>query len=300
MNTSLTSSRYGPTPNLSPGGERFTEGTQIKVANPLSSDLDVLCNSLLGNGLLCIAYNQNHQQSDMKFFEFGRTYHKGSPKPIEGLKPQNTFKEEEHLALWITGQKAPLSWNAKPAPADFYQLKGYVHLVLEKLLGKDSWEESTLSNGQLDGLTCMNKSTPLVDFGMVSRTVLKAHDVKGEVFYADFYWKNILNLIPGKSKIKEIVRVPHVVRDLSLIIDKNIEFSKLEQLAYQTEKSLLKEVSVFDVYEGDKVGKGKKSYTLRFILQNEDKTLTDGEIDKSMEKLIKTYHEKAGAEVRTK
>lgn len=294
MNTSLTSSRL----NVIARDEAIS--SLIKIANPLSSDLDVLRNSLLGNGLLCIAYNQNHQQSDMKFYEFGRNYHKASPKPLEGLKRQTAYKEEEHLSLWITGQKTPLSWNIESAPADFYQLKGYVNLVLEKLLGKSPWEEIALSNGQMTGLSYTLKSKPLVDFGMVPQSVLKAHDVKGEVFYADFYWRNILSLIPERLAIKEVVRFPHVVRDLSLIIDKNIEFNKLEQLAYQSEKSLLKEVSVFDVYEGDKVEKGKKSYTLRFILQNADKTLTDAEIDKSMEKLIKTYQEKAGAIVRTK
>ncbi|HXB13599.1 MAG TPA: phenylalanine--tRNA ligase subunit beta, partial [Bacteroidia bacterium] len=212
MNTSLTSSRFDK------------DSSAIKVANPLSSDLDVLRNSLLGNGLLCIAYNQNHQQSDMKFYEFGRTYHKGGSKP-------NSFKEDEHLSIWISGQKSPASWNVKPIATDFYQVKSYVNLVLQKLLGTISLEENKLEKTQFQaGLNYSHKSKPLADFGLVSSALLKAHDVKGEVYYGDFYWKNILSLIPDKLQIKEVVRFPHVVRDLSLIIDKNIEFNKLEQL----------------------------------------------------------------------
>jgi phenylalanyl-tRNA synthetase beta chain len=279
MNTSLTSSKFA------------NDSGVVKLANPLSSDLDVLRSSLLDNGLTCIAYNQNHQQHDLRLYEFGRVYSRGD---------KNKFTEEEHLSLWLTGNKTKETWNAKFTRADFYQVKAYVNLILEKLLGKVALQEESINEGQFEaGLNYTFKSRTIASFGKVNTALLRAHDVKSEVYYADLYWKNILSLIPGKNEIKEVNKFPFVTRDLSLIINKEVSFDSLLKIAYQTEKELLKEVSVFDVYEGDKMEKGKKSYTLRFILQNEDKTLTDKEIDKSMERLIKVYQEKVSAEVRT-
>ncbi|HSY77445.1 MAG TPA: phenylalanine--tRNA ligase subunit beta [Bacteroidia bacterium] len=280
MNTSLTSSKFG------------MDSSTVKLANPLSSDLDVLRSAMLNNGLVCINRNQNNQWADLKLFEFGRTY----------TKSEKGFTEEEHLSLWVSGNKAAESWNTKQTPADFYFLKGFVMQLLEKVIGKVKYEEAIINDsGSLaNGITLSAKNKTLVTYGEVSHAVLKAHDIKGEVYYADFNWKNILSLIPTKHDIKEIVRFPLVSRDLALVIEKNVQFAQLKQLAYQTEKELLKEVSVFDVYMGDKVEQGKKSYAIRFLLQSEHKTLTDKEIDKVMEKLVKVYEEKAGATVRTK
>lgn len=280
MNTSLTSSRFG------------ADASTVKIANPLSSDLDVLRASLLDNGLVSIAFNQNHQQADMRFYEFGRIYKKDDA---------GKFSEEEHFSLWITGHKTPESWNVKQVKADFYQLKGYVNLVLERLLGKLQLEEANVSGGQFEsGLSYSYKSKTIALLGKVSPALLKIHDIKGEVYYADLHYRNILNAMPGKPGIKEVNRFPFVVRDLSLIINKDITFDTLLKLARQTEKGLLKDVTVFDVYEGDKMEQGKKSYTLRFILQDEAKTLTDKEIDKVMEKMVKAYESKTGALVRSK
>jgi len=280
MNTSLTSSRF------------VQDSSVVKIANPLSSDLDVLRNSLLNNGLSCINYNQNHQQHDLKLYEFGRVYKKAGA---------GKFEEEEHFSLWITGYKTTETWNVKHTKADFYQIKGYVNLILEKLLGGIAVQESAINDGQFEsGLMYTNGSKTLACCGKVNPSILKTHDVKGEVYYADLYCRNIISLIKEIKDIKEVNRFPLVVRDLSLIINKDVAFDALLKIAYQTEKELLKDVAVFDVYEGEKMEQGKKSYTLRFILQSKDKTLTDKEIDKSMEKLIKTYQEKAGAEVRSK
>jgi phenylalanyl-tRNA synthetase beta chain len=277
MNTSLTSSKFD------------NDSSVVKLANPLSTDLDVLRSVMLNNGLVCIMHNQNNRRGDLKLFEFGRTYTKG----------EKGFKEVEHLSLWMCGSKAAEQWNAKPVTADFYYLKGFVGQLLEKVAGKKAWEESVIQDNHFsEGLELSYKGKPLVSFGKVNHTILKAHDVKGDVYYADFNWKNLLSLISSKYEIKEIVRFPAVSRDIAMIIESNIQFAQLQQLAYQTEKQLLKDVTVFDVYQGDKMEKGKKSYALRFILQDENKTLTDKEIDKVMEKLIKTYEEKAGAVVR--
>jgi phenylalanyl-tRNA synthetase beta chain len=280
MNTSLTSSKFD------------TDSSVVKVTNPLSSDLDVLRHTMLNNGLACIAHNQNNQQGDMKLFEFGRTY----------SKSEKGFKEEEHLCLWVNGNKNMESWNSKPVHADFYYIKGFVHQLLTRLIGTVKWEESIIGSDSLfaSGLTYSHTGKTLVSFGKVNHKALKTHDVKGEVYYADFSWKTLLNLQSSTHEIKEIVRFPLVSRDLALVIEKNMQFSQLLHLARQSEKELLKDVSVFDVYEGEKVEKGKKSYALRFILQSEHKTLTDKDIDKVMEKLIKVYEEKAGAVVRSK
>lgn len=280
MNTSLTSSRFG------------MDSSSVKLANPLSSDLDIMRHTMLSNGLVCIARNQNNQQPDLKVFEFGRTY----------TKSEKGFSEVEHLSLWMTGNRSVELWNAKPEKIDFYLLKGFAEQILRKVIGKIAWEENNVTdNASLSsGVSFSVKGKALVSLGIVSNTVLKMHDIKGEVFYADFNWKNMLSLISAKHEIKEIVRFPSVSRDLALVIEKNVQFAQLKQLALQSEKELLKEVSVFDVYEGDKVEQGKKSYALRFLLQSENKTLTDKEIDKVMEKLIKVYQEKAGAIVRTK
>jgi len=279
MSTSLSSSRF------------ITDSSVVKVANPLSSDLDVLRNSLLNNGLLCIAYNQNHQRADLKLYEFGRVYKKDGAK----------YNEEEHYSLWITGNKTPETWNVKQTRTDFYEIKGYVNLLLERLLGKLLLKEESITNAQFEsGLSYSYKNKLLVTFGKINPTVLKAHDVKGEVYYADFNYRNVLSLISEKTEIKEVSRIPQVIRDLSLIINKDIAFGTLLILAQQTEKDLLKDVTVFDVYEGEKMQAGKKSYTLRFVLQDENKTLTDKEIDKAMDSLIKVYEGKVGAEVRSK
>ena len=280
MNTSLTSSRFG------------IDSSTVKLANPLSSDLDVLRSAMLNNGLVCINRNQNNQWGDLKMFEFGRTY----------TKSAKGFKEEEHLSVWVCGNKTAEGWNVKQKPVDFYYLKGFVGQVLEKVVGKIVLEEKNTDDGGsfASGLTVSYKGKALVTYGEVSHAVLKAHDVKGEVYYADFNWKNILSLASAKREIKEIVKFPQVSRDLALVIEKNVQFAQLKQLAYQAERELLKEVSVFDVYMGDKVEQGKKSYAIRFLLQSEYKTLTDKEIDKVMEKLVRIYEEKAGAVVRTK
>lgn len=280
MNTSLTSSRFG------------MDSSVVKMANPLSNDLDVLRRTMLNNGLACISRNQNNQWTDLKLFEFGWTY----------SKTEKGFAETAHLSMWVCGNRTAETWNAKQQPIDFYYLKSIVHQVLEKLGGHISYEEKNTADDVsfANGLTVSYKGKELVSYGEVSGTELKNHDVKGVVYYADVNWKNLLSLASAKREIKEIVKFPSVSRDLALVIEKNIEFVQLKQLAYQVEKELLKDVSVFDVYMGDKIEQGKKSYALRFLLQSENKTLTDKEIDKVMEKLVKVYEEKAGAQVRSK
>jgi phenylalanyl-tRNA synthetase beta chain len=271
---------------------KFEESqSTVKVANPLSIDLDIMRGTLLFNGLTNIALNQNNRQADLKLYEFGRSYHKEEGK----------HKESEHLSLWICGNKSSLSWNSKEEPADFYTLKRYLDAVIEKVGGKSNLQKNFVEDdpSYSYGYSIKTNSGELVKGGKVKDEILKKWGIKGDVFFAQFNLKVLLQQIPKGLEVKEINRFPAVTRDLALIVDKNIQFSALLEIAGKTERELLKDVSVFDVYEGKGVEKDKKSYALRFILQNENKTLSDKEIDKVMEKLTKAFAEKAGAVVRS-
>ncbi len=286
----------------------------VAMMNPLSSDLNVLRQTLLFSGLETIAYNQNRKNADLKLYEFGKTYM--AVKGGEAVKPARMdeslpdlviqagirsggYIETKHLSVLLTGRKEEESWNSKREIVNFYTLKGHVVAILERLGINDvklsELDNDTFSNGLAFN---WNKKT-LVEFGSVARSVLKLMDIRQEVFYADFNWDLIIDAVKKTSVMyTEVPKFPEVRRDLALLIDKAIQFEQLEQLAYQSEKSILKNVNLFDVYEGDKLPAGKKSYALSFTLQDETATLTDKQIDKIMEKLIKTYQEKAGAEIR--
>lgn len=268
-------------------------GRSVEMMNPLSSDLNVLRQTLLFSGLETIAYNQNRKNADLKIYEFGKTY-----LAIKGGEATK-YIETKHLSLFISGQKNDENWNKKNEPVNFYTLKGFVEAVLERLGIKDVKMNETISDVFSQGLIFNLNKKPVVEFGTVSKSVLKLMDIKQEVFYADFNWDLIIEVLK-KTKLMytEVPKFPEVRRDLALLIDKAIQFEQLEQLAYQSEKNMLKNVNLFDVYEGDKLPKGKKSYALSFTLQDENATLTDKQIEKIMEKLMKTYQEKVGAEIR--
>lgn len=280
MNTSLTSSKFEENKST------------VRIANPLSNDLDILRGTLLFNGLTNIARNQHNKQTDLKLYEFGRSYHKHE---------DGKYKEIEHLSLWICGNKWPLSWNSKEQPADFYYLKSSIVAITGKMTGPSNPVEMTLVNDAIfsSGMSLSLKSNEMVKFGKVKEEILHRHEIKGDVFFAELNWKALLQQIPKGLQVKEINRFPAVTRDLALIIDKTVPFEMLKDIAVKTERELLKDVSVFDVYEGKGMEKDKKSYALRFILQSETKTLSDKEIDKVMEKLTKAFTEKAGAVIRS-
>ena len=265
----------------------------VVMMNPLSSDLNAMRQTLLFGGLEAIAYNQNRKNADLRLYEFGKTYFK-----LQNQQPAQ-YIETKHLSIFVTGNKQSESWNTTQEPVNFYTIKGIVAAILERLNIKVAAKEYSgdlLSMGmQLN----WNKKK-LVEFGAVSKSLLKRMDIKQNVFYADFNWDLLQEaIVAGKSLMyEEVPKFPEVRRDLALLIDKAVRFEQLQQLAFQTEKTLLKEVHLFDVYEGDKLPQGKKSYALSFILQDEQATLTDKQIEKIMEKLMKTYQEKAGAEIR--
>lgn len=269
----------------------YAEGTPlVKVLNPLSSDLNVMRHSMLYGGLESLAYNINRKQADLKLFEFGKTY--------QTVDADFKYNEAKHLSLFITGRKYAENPFGKNEKVDFGFLKGCVEAVLNKLSIK--FKTTELNDEQFTyGLSIAHKNKPLVSLGLVDKAICKKMDVNAEVFFADFNWDNVLSLL-GKTKLEftEIPKFPSVRRDLALLIDKKTSYKELEELAFSTERKLLKAVNLFDIYMGDKLEAGKKSYALSFTLQDEEATLNDKQIDTVMQKLIKNYTEKMGATLR--
>ncbi len=274
----------------------YTDTTSlVKVLNPLSADLNVMRQSMLFGGLESLAYNINRKQADLKLFEFGKTY-----QTIDAETITNGFKyaEAKHLTLFVTGRKYNENPYGENNKVDFSYLKASIEAILHKLAISFKITELTDANFAY-GLSFAQKNKHLVSFGLVDKAICKKMDINADVFYADFNWDNVLALV-GKTKLEftEIPKFPSVRRDLALLIDKEITYKQLEELAFNAERKLLKTVNLFDIYEGDKLEAGKKSYALSFMLQDEEATLNDKQIDNVMQKLIKTYTEKVGAKLR--
>lgn len=268
--------------------ENLKEEHNVSMLNPLSNDLATLRQSLLFSGLEAISYNINRKNADLKFFEFGKTYH----KILSG------FEEKKHLSMFITGNKNPESWTNKSQTSDFFLFKGYVIAVLEKL-GIQKIQYSPASSDVFSEAIAIGLGRePFVELGVVKKSILKEFGIKQEVFYADFNWSAILKLISNKIKFTEIPKFPEVRRDLSLLIDQSVSYESIYTLAKQTEKNVLKNINLFDVYEGKNLPEGKKSYTLSFYIQDNTKTLTDDQIDKIMGKLQSNFETELGASLR--
>ncbi|WP_375324659.1 phenylalanine--tRNA ligase subunit beta [Flagellimonas sp. GZD32] len=267
----------------------FKTEDAVEMLNPLSSDLSVLRTSMLQSGLQTVSYNHNRQKNDLKLFEFGKTYHKND-------KGQD---EKQHLSIFISGDHNGDSWAIASRKTDFFFLKGIVENVLERL-GINSYKTNPLSDTTFaEGLQCTVNNKPLVNYGLVSKSELKHFDIKQEVFYADFDWDTILASISTTNVVfKEIPKFPEVTRDFALLLDESTSFQKVYDIAWKTEKKLLKKVNLFDVYTGKNLPEGKKSYAVSFTLMDESKTLTDKQIDKIMGKLLSQYQNELGAELR--
>ena len=292
MSNSLTNAGYL---DLLPSAK----GNEVELLNPLSPELSILRPTLLFSGLEAIAYNQNRKNADLKLFEFGKSY-TSPPAPLPRERGETAFSEENHLGLFLTGAKNEETWTSQQGSVDFFHLKAFVDNVLSRL-GIKGLQISEMSSEILSsGLSYSAKSKKVVELGFVRKTFLKKFDVKKDVFFADFHWDAVMELVKNASvRFKEIPKFPEVRRDLALVVDGSVKYELLESLAFQTEKNLLKDVNLFDVYEGDKIEKGKKSYALSFILQDENATLTDVEVEKVIQKLMKAYQEKAGAVIRS-
>lgn len=261
----------------------------VKILNPLSSDLDVMRQSLLFSGLEAVSYNQNRKNADLKLYEFGKVY------SLDGMN----YKENQRLSIFITGAKESENWSSKSVDAGFYNLKAAVDQIISRLNIKGLITDETAQANLSSGIVYRKGDKALVEFGSVSRKALKMLDISGEVFYADFDWDLVIRSVRNnKIAYKEVSKFPSVRRDLSMLLNSDVTFDQLKQIALKTEKGILKEVNVFDVYVGDKLPEGKKSYALSFLLQDEEKTLADKQIEAIMQKLILNFEKQVGAEIR--
>ncbi len=269
--------------------ERFKEDQTVKIINPLSNDLSIMRRSLLFSGLDAVLYNINRKKQNLKLFEFGKSYHIYNEKQVEN----------KHLALFMTGNKNDDNWIAASEKVSFFTLKSSVESILQRL-GINSFNTvASKSEEFAEGLTLKSKKVDLVDFGVVKNSILKKFDIKTEVLYADFKWDAILELIADNTiEYTEISKFPEVKRDFALLLDDKVSFKEIHDIAFETEKALLKEVSLFDVYTGDKLPEGKKSYAVSFTLKSEKATLTDKQIEKIMSKFQNKFETKLGAELR--
>lgn len=295
LNNSLTKVSYYKDLN------RYTEETTVKILNPLSADLGVMRQTLLFGGLESIVRNANRKNSNLRFFEFGNCYHYDESKK-EADKLIKAYTQDQHLGLWITGKRVENSWAHPNEDASFYELKAYVENILVRL--GLSLQAVTLVKGENnifeDSISIVTKAGKIIaELGVVAYKLTKNMGITNEVFFADIYWDNLLKAVKKHVvEYKEISKYPAVSRDLALLVDKTVEFEQIKEIAYSTEKKLLKAVELFDVYEGKNLPEGKKSYAVNFILQDEQKTLNDKQIDSIMNKLIDNLTKRLNAELR--
>ena len=283
MTNSLTSKNYIQFGNSS------DENEFVKILNPLSSDLAILKNNMLFSGLESIKYNLNRQQNRLKLFEFGKTYH----------QTNGERKEINNLALFITGNIDSLNWKSSKAKTDFFFTKGIVNSILNKL-GIIKYKETISKNNIFEyGQNLLIKENSLVEYGLINSDIIKYFSIDQNIFYINFNWNLITDLIKDKNiKYKQIPKFPEVKRDFALLVDNDISFESISKIANKTDQKFLKNIILFDVYNGENLPKGKKSYAVSFTLQDETKTLTEKEIDKIMSRLENSFKDELGAELR--
>lgn len=273
----------------------------VSIVNPLSSDLNVMRQSLLFGGLESIMRNANRRMANLKFFEFGNCYHHNNDKR-DDENPMKAYTEENHLGLWITGKRVEGSWIHADEETSFYELKAHVDNILRRIGMPQGImvTEKTENDIFASGLTIRNRGGKVMaEMGIVSKRLLKQADIDREVFFADINWTVVTNTVKkAEVHFTEVPKYPAVSRDLALLLDKSVEFAEVEKVARQTEKKLLKRVELFDVYEGEKLPEGKKSYAVNFILQDTEKTMGDKQIDAIMSKLITNLKKQLNCELR--
>ena len=295
MNNSLTKAAYYddltsyPAKNL------------VRLMNPLSSDLNVMRESLLFGGLETIARNANHKNPDLKLFEFGNCYYYREEKRNEdnALAP---YSESYHLALWLTGKDKQGSWIHADEDNNAYMLKAYVENILGRvgLHMRDLTIENLSTDIYASAVVIKTQGGKrLAMIGTVTRKLLKQFDIDNAVYFADINWIEVMRSIRSlKVSFKELPKFPAVRRDLALLVEKNVQFAQIEKLVFDADRKLVKSVNLFDVYEGKHLEAGKKSYAISITLQDENQTLNDKVIDKVMQKIIKSLEERAGARLR--
>lgn len=285
-----------------PVHEQFLPGQTdrlVRILNPLSSDLGVMRQSLLFGGLDTVARNINRQRPNLRLFELGNCYFR-NPDSISD-KVTDRYTEEYHLGITLTGDYHEGNWFAPAIPSDFFMLKAEAEKVMRRTgLPFRSFTFTTLEHPLLvESYAWMRGNVSIGFAGIVKPALCKHFDIRQKVYYADINWGSLID-ISGKSAIRhqELPRFPEVERDLALLLDASVSFDRVQAVARKTEKSLLKSVSLFDVYQGEKIGTGKVSYAVRFILQDATKTLTDGDIESIMNKLVAAFAKELGATLR--
>ena len=273
----------------------------VKIMNPLSTDLNVMRQTLLFGGLESIQHNVNRKRGNLRFFEFGNVY--GFDPEKENLDdPMQAYKEQYHAALWITGKRVEGSWAHANEDSNFYELSAYVENILRRIGVKPGMivRKKSESDFFSAGLTIENRGgKKLIEMGIITKKLQKQFGLDAPVYYAELNWTALMKVIKKNEVLyTEVPKFPAVSRDLALLVDNSVEFAQIEQIARQTEKKLLKKVELFDVYEGDKLPAGKKSYAVNFILQDEEKTMGDKQIDAIMQKLIANIKKQLNAELR--
>jgi phenylalanyl-tRNA synthetase beta chain len=294
----------------------YPANSLVKLLNPLSSDLNAMRQTLLFGGLESISRNAKRKNADLSFFEFGNVYffheEKKCPDIIPGVSSSrdpevikhvlDAYNEEYHLGLWITGKRVSGSWAHPDEDSSIYELKAHLLNIFKRVglnLGATVFAEGA-SDIFSKSVEIRNRGGKVIAaFGPVKKKILKEFDIEGDVYYADINWKLLMKAIKNnKVTYTELSKFPAVSRDLALLLDKNIDFVEIEKIAYGCEKKLLKEVKLFDVYEGKNLEAGKKSYAVNFILQDENKTLNDKQIEKIMAAIVKGLQDKLGAKLR--
>ena len=295
LNNSLTKGAYYE------GQNAFPAENCVKIMNPLSTDLNVMRQSLLFGGLESVQHNVNRKRGNLRFFEFGNVY-TFDPAKQNDDDPMLAYKEQYHCGLWITGKRVEGSWAHANEESSFYELSAYVENILRRIGVKPGMIVRKKSESDIfsAGLTIENRGgKKLIEMGIITKKLLKQFGLDAPVFYAELNWTALMKVIKKNEVLyTEVSKFPAVSRDLALLVDNSVEFAQIEQIARQTEKKLLKKVELFDVYEGDKLPAGKKSYAVNFILQDEEKTMGDKQIDAIMQKLITNIKKQLNAELR--
>ncbi len=294
MCNSLTKAEYYE--NL----EYLPKNKTVRIVNPLSQDLNALRQDLLFGGLETIAYNTNRKNAVLKLYEFGNTYSIDSVKDTDN--PLKKYKEQEQLALFITGAEDQGNWLKKEERSTFFHLKTFIDLIITRF----GLNFSSISTDEISGeifqygLSYQAHQLNLVEFGAISKKLLKVFDIDDETYYARFNWPALLKVAKSqKVQYSELPKFPMVRRDLAMILDKNVEFRSLVTIASHLEKKLLRKISIFDVYEGKNIPEGKKSYAISFFLQDDTKTLNDKYIDKVMNTFMQAFEKELGAKIRS-
>jgi phenylalanyl-tRNA synthetase beta chain len=283
MSNSLTTSKYT---SLS---TQLKDEHNVIMLNPLSQELSVMRQSMLFSGLESVAYNINRKQSDLKLFEFGKTYH-----------DYDSEREElKHLAILISGNRDVDNWKSSKEASDFFYMKGILSSIFDRMGIANYKEDVLISDLFSEGISFNYGKIKLAEFGVVKKSIITNFEITQDVLYADIYWEHVINIAKNNTiTFSDIPKYPEVRRDFALLLDENVSFESILNIAKQTEKHLLKDVNLFDVYTGKNLPKGKKSYAVSFTIQDNRKTLTDKQIDKIMNKLQANFEKHLGAQLR--